>query len=357
MDKRAEEERRASEWVEHFVDTADLSEKERKAIAFYRDKEANDTSVKFSSTARRAMEKLKQAGTDEKFRESPQGPAASECAYGQIPAAERSAAVLFDQLRRTPWFVRAIADWRNSPEWKDVQAFLDNGRAAKRFPLAILRQHWPEPFARYRQAAHDRDPVLRRRFEAAVEMALTFSEWPAMGYCQLAARERRKRLEEFGWTFGAEPFWEVTKPIFEIFVEAAAETQQSIRSLADVREFLRKSPKAANEIYLSTHLVEVDWRYPMETIIASFRRWAAKQPKRDLHRITQAGRPATTNLVGFACIRLIDDFGLSLDQAMSWLKERYGGRIPKTPERLERALKATRDALKDFLPSPAEIGV
>jgi hypothetical protein len=61
--------------------------------------------------------------------------------------------------------------------------------------------------------------------------------------------------------------------------------------------------------------------------------------------------------VGFACLRLIDDFGLSLDQAMSWLKERYAGPIPKTPERLERALKAARDELKDFLPSPAEIGV
>jgi hypothetical protein len=61
--------------------------------------------------------------------------------------------------------------------------------------------------------------------------------------------------------------------------------------------------------------------------------------------------------VGFACIRLIDDFGLSLDQAMSWLKARYGGRIPSNPERLERAARATREDLKDFLPSPTEIGV
>jgi len=72
-DKRAEEEQRASERVEHFVVTADLSEKEKKAIAFHRDKDAHQTSEKFSSsTARRAMEKIKQAGTDEKFRASPE---------------------------------------------------------------------------------------------------------------------------------------------------------------------------------------------------------------------------------------------------------------------------------------------
>jgi hypothetical protein len=90
--------------------------------------------------------------------------------------------------------------------------------------------------------------------------------------------------------------------------------------------------------------------------MASFKRWAEKNRKRQSRQIPQAGRSATTLLAGFAGIRLIDDFGLSLGQAMSWLKERYGGPIPKTPERLERAVRAARDGLKGFLPPPAEIG-
>src|SRR5262249_43200449 len=150
-DTRAEIERSSSEQVEHFVDTARLSEKERQAIAFHRGKEVKGIDLKFSSsTARRAMTKVKQARTDEEFRERPQGPDASECAYGKIPAAERSAAVLFDQLRRTPWFLDAIIQWRKSPEWHEAQTYLKTERVLKRFPLAILPQHWPKQLSRYR---------------------------------------------------------------------------------------------------------------------------------------------------------------------------------------------------------------
>jgi hypothetical protein len=220
-----------------------------------------------------------------------------------------------------------------------------------------LGEHWSEQLGSYRQVAYNRENVLYRRFEAAVDIALAFPEWPTVGYCQLAPHERRKRLEEFGWTFGVEPFWEITEPTFEVFVQAADEIQQPIASLDAFLEFLNKSPKTGSDVYTSIHLVRVDWRHPLKTITASFMRWADNEPERELHRIRHAGRRPTTNLVGFAGIRLIDDFGLSLHQAMSWLKERYGGRIPTTLERLERAVKATRDQLKDFLPSPTEIGV
>jgi DNA-directed RNA polymerase specialized sigma24 family protein len=77
------EKQRASEEVQHFIDTASLSEKEGKAIASRRGKETEQTGAKFSpSTARRAVEKLKQAKRDEKFRECPRGPDASECECG-----------------------------------------------------------------------------------------------------------------------------------------------------------------------------------------------------------------------------------------------------------------------------------
>ena len=356
-DKRAEEERKASELVEHFVDTADLSEKERKAIAFHQDKEANDTSLKLSSAARRAMEKIKQAGTDEKFRESPQGPNPLECAYGTIPAAERTAAVLFDQSRRTKWFVEAIDDWRKSPQLSDARAFLQKQAALGRFPLRIFDQHFSEQLRSYRQAVYERDDVLHRQFEGAVDITLAFPEWPTVGYCQLVPGERRKRLQEFGWTFRTEPFWEITEPTFEIFAAAAEEDQQPSASLAQFLDRLNKSPKTGNDGYSSMHLVRIDWRYPPKTRMASFKRWAEKQSKRQLQQIPQAGRSATTLLLGFAGIRLIDDFGLSLDQAMSWLKKRYGAPIPKTPERFERAVRDARDHLERFLPPPAEFGI
>jgi RNA polymerase sigma factor (sigma-70 family) len=103
------ESQRTSEELEHFIGTTKLSEKERRALAHHLRQETTDTKAKISrSTARRAIEKLKQAASDEKFRERPRGPKPYECAYGKIPRSERSAAVLYDPLRRTPWFVNAI---------------------------------------------------------------------------------------------------------------------------------------------------------------------------------------------------------------------------------------------------------
>lgn len=353
------EKQHVSEEVQHFIDTASLSEKERKAIASRRGKKTEQTGAKFSpSTARRAVEKLKQAKRDEKFRECPRGPDASECAYGKIPPAERRAALLYDQLRRTSWFVNAVDCWRKSSEWKNVQVYLENETALKRFPLTILRQHWPEQLHLYRQAAHQRDVVLRRRFEAAVDIALAFPEWPTLGYCQFPPKKRRKRLEEFGWTFGVEPFWEIDERTFELFVNAMDETQEPGASLAAFLGSINEAPISKSHVYTSMHLVRIDWRYPPKTIVESFNKWAGKEQKRELEKIGRAGRPRTTHLVGFACIRLIDEFGLSKGEAMSWLKERYGGPIPSTPEALERAVRDTRKELKDYsLPSPAEMGV
>jgi DNA-directed RNA polymerase specialized sigma24 family protein len=356
-DNRAEEQRRSSQDVEHFLDTADLSEKETKAIAVHRDKEANEISTKFSSsTARRAMEKIKQAASDEKFQERPRGPEACECAYGKIPRAERSAALLYDQLRRIPWFVNAINSWRKSPAWKDTQAYLQSEAALKRFPLIILGDHWPEHLQRYRDAAHERDPFIRRRFEAAVDIAVAFTEWPTVGYCRLVPDERRQRLEQFGWTFGAEPFWEITDRSFDVFVGAADKIPQPGTSLTVFLESIRGMIEIGSEHNLSLHLVAIDRRHPRKTVVGSFDKWFAGGPKRASEKIRRSGRPRTTNLIGFACIRLVDDFGLSMREAASWLKERYGGPIPITPERLGRAVQSTRNALKSLLPSPAEIG-
>jgi DNA-directed RNA polymerase specialized sigma24 family protein len=232
-DAVAEEKSKISVQVEHYIDSAELSEKETKAIAFHRDKEANEISAKFSSsTARRAMKKIKQAASDEKFHERPRGPEAWECAYGKIPRAERGAALLYDQLGRIPWFVNAIESWRKSPAWKDTQAYLHSETALKRFPLIILGNHWPEPLQRYREAAHERDHFIRRRFEAAVDIPVAFTEWPTVGYCRLVPHERRQRLEKFGWTFGADPFWEITDRTLEVFVDAADKIPQYIPEVA-----------------------------------------------------------------------------------------------------------------------------
>jgi hypothetical protein len=253
--------------------------------------------------------------------------------------------------------VNAVDCWRKSSEWKDVQVYLENETALKRFPLTILRQHWPEQLHLYRQAAHERDVVLRRRFEAAVDIVLAFPKWPTLGYCQLAANEGRDRLEQFGWTFGEEPFWEIDERTFELFVNAMDETQEPGASLAAFLGSINEASKNESHIYTSMHLVRIDWRYPLKTIVESFNQWAGKEKKGNLQKIGQAGRPRTTHLIGFACIRLVDDFELSMGEAMAWLKERYGGPIPKTPERLERAALAARDELKALLPSPPEMGV
>ena len=348
----------ASEEVQHLIDTASLSEKERKAIASQLGKETEQIGPEVSrSTIRRAVEKLKQVKADEKFRECPHGPDTSECAYGKIPCGEQGAALLYDQLRRTSWFVNAVDCWRKSSEWKDVQAYLENERALRRFPLIILRKHWPEPLLLYRLAADHRDVVLRRRFEAGVDIALAFPEWPRVGYCRLVPNERRDRLEQFGWTLGEEPFWEIDQRTFELFSSAVNETLGPGANLAPFLESINKAPKNDSHVYTSMHLARIDWRYPLKTIVESFSRWAGKEQKRGLQEIELAGRSPTAYLVGFACIRLVDDFGLSMGNAMSWMKERYGGPIPKTPERFKRAARETRDALKAFLPSPTEIGV
>src|SRR4030095_1172104 len=131
-----------------------------------------------------------------------------------------------------------------------------------------------EQLRSYRQAAYKRGDLLYRQFEAAVDITLAFPEWPKVAYCQLAPGKRRKRLQECGWTFGAEPFWEITEPTFEVFAAAPDENQQPIATLAEFLESLNKSPKTGSDAYSSTHLVRFDWRYPLETITASFRRWA-----------------------------------------------------------------------------------
>jgi DNA-directed RNA polymerase specialized sigma24 family protein len=347
-----------SEEVQHYIETAKLSEKEANAIAHRLDKKSKKTGEKISSsTTRRGIKKLKQVRNDEKFLECPRGPESSECAYGLLPPPEHNTALLYDALRRISWFVDAIARWRSSPTWKNVQAFLDAERAAKRFPLAISPQHWPEPLSHYRQVAHDRDPELRRRFEAAVEMALAFSEWPRVAYCRLDPNERRQRLEQFGWHFAREPFWEIDERTFEFFLKAADDLPDPRLGLAAFLQAINKAPQNASDTYSSVHLVRIDRRYPPKTLVESFNKWAGAKLKATSKTIKPSGRRRTRLLVGFACVRLMDEFGLNKADAMSWLKSHFGGTVPSTPERLERAARATRDALKDFLPSPTEIGV
>jgi DNA-directed RNA polymerase specialized sigma24 family protein len=357
-DTRVEAERRSSEEAEHFLDTAKLSKKEAAAIGSRRNKQPQSAGATFSSsTARRAIKKLKQVASDEKFRERPRGPEPSECAYGMVPSAEHDVAILYDAAQRISWFVEALRAWRNTPEWKHLQAYLDNERTGKRFPLAVLREHWPEPLSRYRQAAQQRDPVLRRRFEAAVEIALAFSEWPRVGYCRLEPSKRREPLEQFGWTFGPMPFWEIDERTFEFLVNAADDAPDPTLGLAGFLKWINEVPKTDSHAYSSVHLIRIDRRYPPKTIRESFNKWLAAQLKPGSNTIGRSGRRPTTRLVGFAGIRLMDEFGLNKAEAMSWLKAHFGGAVPSTPERLERAVRATRDALTDFLPSPAEIGV
>ena len=358
-DAVAETNRRSSEEVQHYLDSAKLSEKEAKAIAHRLDKQSQKTGQKFSSsTDRRAMKKLKQIASDEKFQERPRGPEAAECAYGNLPPAEHDTALLYDAVRRISWFVEEIARWRNSPEWTYAQAFLADERAAKRFPLAILREHWPEPLFRYRQVVHERDPVLRRRFEAAVEIALAFPEWPRLGYCRLEPNERRERLEQFGWLFGPEPFWEIDERTFEFFVNATDKMPDPKFGLGTFLKSVNEAPQNASDTYSSVHLIWIDRRDSLKKFLASAEKWyRSKLKDRNSETVARSGRPWTARLVGFACIRLLEDFGLTKPEAMSWLKTNFRGPVPRTPERLERAARAAREALKGFLPSPTEIGV
>jgi hypothetical protein len=361
-DAAAETKRRSSEQVQHYLDSAKLSKKERKAIAHRLDTQSPNTGEKFSSsTDQRAMKKLKQMASDEKFQERPRGPEATECAYGNIPAAEHEMALLYDAARRIPWFVEEVARWRNSPEWTYVQAFLADGRAAKRFPIAIRRRHWPELLFRYRCAANKRDPELRRRFENAVEMALVFPEWPSVSYCRLPVNLRRQRLEqlleEFGWPFGSEPFWEINDREFEIFVSAVDQMPEPKFGLAPFLKSINEAPQNGSDTYSSVHLVRINKRYPLKTFLASAENFWRSKVEGGSKTIAQSGRPRTARLVGFALVRLIDDFGLTIPQAISWVKARFGGRVSSTPERLEGAARAAREQLKHFLLSPSEIGL
>jgi DNA-directed RNA polymerase specialized sigma24 family protein len=355
-DAAAEANRRSSEEVEHYLDSAKLSRKERKAIARRLGKQSQKTDEKTSSsTDRRAMKKLKQVATDENFQERPQGPEAAECAYGNIATAEHDTALLYDGTRRIPWFVDAIKTWRDSPEWKQMRAFLDHERTAKRFPLAIPAESWPELFAQYRDAAQNRDPVLRRRFEAAVEITVAFSEWPKVGYCRLEPNECRRVLEQFGWQFGSAPYWEINDREFEIVVSAADHVPDPKCGLTPFLKSINQAPQNASGVSSSAHLVRIDRQYPKKTIVDSFCKWLDAQPEPCSETIVQAGRRRTTRLVGFAVIRLVDDFRLTTPQAISWLKARFGGPVPSTPARFERAAQEVRAGLKDFLPSPAEM--
>jgi hypothetical protein len=94
-DTRSEAERRSSEEAEHFLHVAKLSDKEEAAIG-----SQSAGSSDNSSAGRRAMKKLEQVASDEKFHERPRGPEAAECAYGNIPPAEHDAALLYDAAAR-----------------------------------------------------------------------------------------------------------------------------------------------------------------------------------------------------------------------------------------------------------------
>jgi DNA-directed RNA polymerase specialized sigma24 family protein len=352
------EKQRALEELEHFVHAASLSEKERKAIASRLGKEAEQAGAEFSpSTDRRAMEKLKQAKADEKFREQPADARLSECAYGTIPAAEHDTALLYDVLRRTAWFVDAADRWKKSVEWKETAIQLEKERGSGRFPLTILPRYWPEEFHRYYRKANDRSPRLRRRFEAAVEIVLAISEWPKLSYCCLDPKKRRHQLEQFGWMFGEEPFWEINERTFELFVDAVE--PQPLPNLSAFLEMINKAPESGSETYNSVHIVRVDWRFPLKSIVTSFEKWAAgeKIQWRGIPKIQRAGRPRNRLLLGYAFGRLTSEFGLSKGAALSWLKKRYGRPMSTSPERIGRAAKHAHDTLKDFLPTPAEIGL
>ena len=223
--------------------------------------------------------------------------------------------------------------------------------------MAILREHLPEPLFRYRQAAHDRDSELRRRFEAAMDTAVAFPKWPRVSYCQMEPGERRQRLEQFGWTFGPMPFWEIDERTFEFFVNAADDAPDPTLGLAGFLKWINEVPKTDSHAYSSVYLIRIDRRYPPKTIRESFNKWLAAQLKPGSNTIGRSGRRPTTRLVGFAGIRLMDDSGLSKAQAMSWLKQQFGARVPFTPERFERAVATAREGLRDFLPSPAEMGI
>jgi DNA-directed RNA polymerase specialized sigma24 family protein len=353
-DTRVEAERRSSEEAEHFLDTASLSEKEKMAVEFRLGKDVGGDFT--SSTAHRAFQKLRQARDDEKFREQQADPRLFECAYGTIPAAEHNIAFLYDVLRQSGWFIDAVNRWRKSTEWKEIAIQLEKDRKSGRFPLTILPRYWPEELHGYYRRAHERNPDLRRRFEGAVRIALAISDWPILSYCRLDPTKRRHQLEEFGLMFEKEPLWEINERTFEIVVDAVE--PQTPKKLSEFLEMINKAPQNGSETYNSVHIVRVDWRFPLKSIMSSFEKWAAGQKVQRLGipKIQPAGRPRHRLLLGYAFGRLTSEFGLPKGAALSWLKEKYGRPVPKSPERIYRAARHAEDKLKDFLPTPAEIG-
>jgi DNA-directed RNA polymerase specialized sigma24 family protein len=348
----------ASEQIQHYVDRAKLSEKEAKAIAQRLDKERPNMGQKCSSsTTHRAVQKLRQVVDDEKFREQPSETRLAECAYGTIPAAEHNIALLYDVLRQTSWFTDAIDRWRKSANWKEITTHLEAERKSGRFPLTILPRYWPEELHRFYRKTHERNPDSRRRFEGAVSIALAIPDWPILSYCCLDAAKRRPQLEEFGLMFGKEPFWEINERIFEIFVDAVE--RQPLPNLSAFLDMINKAPQNGSETYNSVHLIRIDWRFPLKTILTSFEKWAAGQKIRrgGGPKIQPTGRPRNRLLLGYAFSRLTSEFGLRKGAAISWLKESYGRPVPKSPERIYRAAKHARDTLEKFLPTPAEIGL
>jgi DNA-directed RNA polymerase specialized sigma24 family protein len=351
--------------VEHdVVDRANLSKKERDAVDLsLRGAEKHEVARRVSSSAKhRAAEKIEQVRSDDRFQEQPHGPDTVECAYGKINRNEHDTALLYDWSRRTSWFVDAISDWRKTPEWNEVQSNLRSERTHKRFPLNVTSHNWPEGLFRYYRKANERSPQLRRRVAAAIEIVLAFPEWPSVGYCRLDSNERRRRLEEFGWLFGSEPFWEITEREFDIFIGAVSASASEPPASSDLSAFLEminKAPQSGSDVYSSTHLIRVDWRFPPKSIVNSFAKWAAvaQKQKSDIPRVQSAGRPRTGILLGYALNRLTTEFGMSARSAFSWLKKNYGAPVATSPERIKRTAKRARDALKDYLPAPAEIGL
>jgi hypothetical protein len=168
---------------------------------------------------------------------------------------------------------------------------------------------------------------------------------------------RRHQLEEFGLVFEKEPLWEINERTFEIVV--AAVEPQTPKKLSEFLEMINKAPQNGSETYNSVHIVRVDWRFPLKSIVTSFEKWAAGQKVRwlGIPKIQPAGRPRHRLLLGYAFGRLTSEFGLPKGAALSWLKEKYGRPVPKSPERIYRAARHAEDKLKDFLPTPAEIGL
>jgi hypothetical protein len=142
-------------------------------------------------------------------------------------------------------------------------------------------------------------------------------------------------------------------------VSASASEPPASSDLPAFLEMINKAPQSGSDLYSSTHLIRVDWRFPPKRIVNSFAKWAAvaRKQESDIPRVQSAGRPKTGVLLGYALNRLTTEFGMSARSAFSWLKKNYGAPVSTSPERIKRTAKRARDALKDYLPVPTEIGL